>query len=168
MDKIGYELYSKLLREELSGKEEVVPELDVRVSAFIPDNYIESNISRMDAYKEIAEINSLEAEKEFRMTMAETYGVIPEEVDNLINIAVVKMLAMKLGVKEINVKKSQTNLIFGDFNAFGQEGLRHAMDEFSQNVSISMVSTPSLEFERTAVDNSSMLAVVRAFLVCAS
>ena len=65
MEKIGYELYSKLLREELSGKEEVIPELDVRVTAFIPDDYIESNVARMDAYKEIAEINSLESEEEF-------------------------------------------------------------------------------------------------------
>ncbi|MBE5733726.1 MAG: transcription-repair coupling factor [Clostridiales bacterium] len=168
MDKIGYELYSKLLREEISGKEEIVPELDVRVSAFIPDNYIEASVSRMDSYKEIAEINSLEAESEFRTAMRETYGIIPEEVDNLINIAVVKMLAMKLGVKEINVKKDQTNLVFSDFNVFGKENVRRAIDEFNGGVNISMVTAPSLEFTRTERDNSAMLAVMRAFLVSAT
>ena len=63
MDKIGYELYSKLLRAELDGEEEVNLELDIRVSAFIPDSYIESNSSKMSAYKEIAEISSLQRER---------------------------------------------------------------------------------------------------------
>ncbi|MBR2449275.1 MAG: transcription-repair coupling factor [Clostridia bacterium] len=167
MDKIGYELYSKLLREEISGKEEIIPELDVRVTAFIPDEYIEGNVARMDAYKEIAEIASLSDEQEFRASAKDIYGAIPEEVDNLINIAVVKMLAMKLGVKEINVKKAQTNLVFNDFSVFGNEKLRTAIDEFA-GASISMTSAPAIEFQRTANDNATMLTILRSFLVSAT
>ena len=167
MDKIGYELYSKLLREEISGKEEIIPELDVRVTAFIPDEYIEGNVARMDAYKEIAEIASLSDEQEFRASAKDIYGTIPEEVDNLINIAVVKMLAMKLGVKEINVKKAQTNLVFNDFSIFGNEKLRTAIDEFA-GASISMASAPAIEFKRTANDNATMLTILRSFLVSAT
>ncbi len=165
MDKIGYELYSKLLREELSGKEEIMPELDVRVTAFIPDDYIEGNVARMDAYKEIAEIDSLEAEKEFRESIVEGYGKIPEEVDSLINIAVVKMLATKLGVKEINVKKAGTSLVFNDFSVFGKENLRRAMDEFGDGVRVSMTTAPALEFENKSGKNVDMLSLMRSFLV---
>ena len=164
MDKIGYELYSKLLREELQGKEEIVPELDVRVTAFIPDAYIESNIARMDAYKEIAEINSLDSEKEFITSIEDVYGALPEETENLINIAVVKMLAMKKGITEIIVKKDEVSLTFADFSAFADDKLRSAIDEFSDSVRISMSSKPKLEFENTTKNNALMLSRVREFL----
>ncbi|MBQ3219312.1 MAG: transcription-repair coupling factor [Clostridia bacterium] len=164
MDKIGYELYSKLLREELQGKEDIVPELDVRVTAFIPDDYIASNTTRMDVYKEIAEINSLESEKEFIASITDIYGKLPEETENLINIAVAKMLASKKGVAEITVKKDQVSLTFSDFKAFADEGLRHAIDEFSDMVRISMSTKPMLEFVKTDESNATMLMRVREFL----
>lgn len=164
MDKIGYELYAKLLREELQGKEEILPELDIRVTAFIPDSYIESSVSRMDAYKEIAEINSLEREKEFRSELKEIYGSIPEETDNLINIAVAKMLAVKKQVKEITVKKEEVSIAFDDFKAFADQDLLSAIDEFEQSVTISMRAKPKLEFIRKGENNSDMLKMVRNFL----
>lgn len=164
MEKIGYELYSKLLREELSGKEEIVPELDIRVNAFIPDAYIESSIARMDAYKEIAEISSLAEEKEFRHSIEDGYGRLPEEADNLINIAVVKRLAMELKVKEIIVKKDETRLVFDTFDAFANKKLQSAMDEFSGNVRVSMATAPSLEFVEEGKTNSEMLLLMKEFL----
>ncbi len=168
MDKIGYELYSKLLREELSGKEEIVPELDIRVNAFIPDNYIESSVARMDAYKEIAEISSLDAEKTFRAQIQDAYGLLPEETDNLINIAVVKMLAMRLKVKEIVIKRGEYKLIFADFNSFADKKLQRAMDEFFETVRISMAGEPTLEFTSQNESNSEMLYKVKEFLRTAS
>lgn len=168
MEKIGYELYSKLLREEISGKEEVSPELDVRVTAFIPDAYIESNVARMDAYKEIAEINSLERETEFRLAVEDAYGHLPIEADNLINIVVVKMLATKLSVKEINVKKGDTSLIFDDFKVFADQKLNVAIEEFSDQVRISMASAPALEFLNDGQTNEEMLCLIKAFLIKAT
>ncbi len=165
MEKIGYELYSKLLREELSGVEEIMSELDIRVSAFIPDAYIESNIARMDAYKEIAEISSIDAENEFRRLTIDAYGKLPIETDNLINIAVVKMLAMKLKVREINVKKDLVNLVFDDFKIFANEKLALAMDKFKQKVTVSMSSAPALEFIRDDETNETMLKRIKEFLI---
>ena len=46
MDKVGYELYSKLLKEELTGESQTVAELDIRVNAYIPEGYIESAAGR--------------------------------------------------------------------------------------------------------------------------
>ncbi len=167
MDKIGYELYSKLLREELSGEQEIVPELDVRVTAFIPDEYIESSVAKMDAYKEIAELNSVTAEKEFREAIEDAYGKLPEEADNLINIAVSKMLASKLSVKEINVRNSDVNLVFGDFKAFADARLIKALDEFKDVARVVMTTAPTVEFERESRNSAEMLKLIRKFLTCA-
>ena len=167
MDKIGYELYSKLLREEISGVEEIVPELDIRVNAFIPESYIDSNVAKMDAYKEIAEINSLNAEREFRISIEDAYGSLPEETDNLINIAVVKMLAMKIKVKNITVNKEKVALILNEFNALGNPKLRNAMDEYTDFVKIVLSEEPTIEFIKTEQTNAEMLRLVRAFLSAA-
>ncbi len=167
MDKIGYELYSKLLREEISGIEEIVPELDIRVSAFIPENYIESNVAKMDAYKEIAEINSLETEREFRVSIQDAYGTLPEETDNLINIAVVKMLAMKIKVKNVIINKEKVALILDDFNTLGNPKVKSAMDEYNDDIKIDLSSEPAIEFIRLGKTNAEMLRIVRAFLISA-
>ncbi len=165
MDKIGYELYSKLLKEELTGASETAPEMDIRVTAFIPDGYVESNTRRMDAYKEIAEINSLDEEKEFVASMVDVYGALPEETENLINIAVVKMLATKLGVSKIIVNKSLVALAFSDFNKLNNEKIHFALGEFDGGARLNMSEGAMIEFEKATASNGQMLGIVREFLV---
>ena len=164
MDKIGYELYSKLLREEISGEEEVMPELDIRVNAYIPDKYIESNVSRMDAYKQIAEINSPQLESEFIEYAEETFGKLPLEVINLISIAVVKRLATKLGISKINVTKDDVSLIFSSFKAFSNKKLVETIESYDEKIIISMESQPKIKFVINGNGNSAMLFSIRRFL----
>ena len=164
MDKIGYELYSKLLKEELSGETETSPELDIRVTAFIPESYIESVGSRMDAYKEIAEINSSAAEKEFIKNLKDAYGEVPEETFSLIDIAVVKSLAGKLGATKITVGKSSVSLSFSSFKAFSDKRLKKAMDFAGDSIFLSMSRVPKIELKRRGEDNSEMLKKMRSFL----
>ena len=59
MDKVGYELYAKILKEELTGERSESVELDIKATAYIPERYVESGAGRMDCYKQIADIRSL-------------------------------------------------------------------------------------------------------------
>lgn len=164
MDKIGYELYSKLLREEITGKEEKTPELDIRINAYIPESYVEGNVARMDAYKEIAEINSSESEKDFIETYEQSYGEIPNEVLNLVNIAVVKYTAMKIGVKRITVTREESSLSFENFGAFRDEKLMAAMEEYKDSVMLEMATVPKIRFNARGKNNAEMLIFLREFL----
>lgn len=164
MDKIGYELYSKLLKEELTGEKDVIAALDIRVSAFIPDYYIESRSAKMDAYKEIAEIRTENDEKSVRKDLINAYGDIPEQTDNLINIAVVKSLAKIFGAEEINVMKGSANLVFKNFKVFGDERLILAINESGVKTKISMSEKPTLEFKSMAT-NAETLKEMKKFLV---
>lgn len=168
MDRIGYELYAKLLREELSGKEEKVPDLDVRLSAFIPENYIESDATRMGAYKEIAEINSVDAEREFLSWAESSYGPVPQEVVNLVNIAMVKFMAMKISATLITVKKGENSLSFDDIGAFDNPNLMEAVEKYEGKVRITVSKTPKLEFAGGTKEKSEILCDIREFLSLAS
>ncbi len=164
MDKVGYELYSKLLKEELTGEEEVFPELDIRVTAYIPERYIESNVSRMDAYKQIAEIVTKDDERDFIAYAEETFGKLPIETVNLINIAVVKRMAMKFGASEINVKKEEVSLVFENFKVFADGKLADAVDASKGRTRISVSGKPKIEFAKREGSNADMLAEMRLFL----
>ena len=164
MEKVGYELYSKLLREEIAGEEEIVPELDVRISAFIPENYVESKSTRMSCYKEIAEIETDADALEIKEYLKDAFGKIPSETLNLIEISLIKRLAMKLTAKKVEVSKQNVALTFNNFMAFRNPKLLEKIDCNKDLVIISMDQEPCLKFRRTKKTNVEMLMEVKNFL----
>ena len=59
MERVGYELYAKLLKEQLGdAPKDFETELDIRTDDYIPENYISDSADRMDCYKQIAEIKT--------------------------------------------------------------------------------------------------------------
>lgn len=60
MDQVGYDTYCKLLDEvikEIQGvevKEEIDVQIDLDVSSYIPDEYIENSSQKIEIYQDIA------------------------------------------------------------------------------------------------------------------
>ena len=146
MDKVGYELYSKLLKEELTGESTSVAELDIRVNAYVPEGYIESSAGRLDSYKRIAEIQTVEDYKRVYLSLQDTYGTLPRAVENLLVIAVLKSYAAKFRVKKISLVKGVGALEFPDLQTLGDKRILAAMDKFSKNVRLNMTEAPVIEF----------------------
>ena len=100
-------------------------------------------------------------------SLTETFGEIPIETINLINIAVVKRLAGGFKVKNIVVKSGETYMEFEDFKSLNNEKLLTAIDCFGSRVKLSMSSLPKLEFQNAYSSNVQMLGVLREFLTLA-
>ncbi len=146
MDKVGYELYSKLLKEELTGEEIGSVELDIRVNAYISEGYIESSAGRLDTYKQIAEIATVADYKRVYASLRDTYGELPVAVENLLVVAVLKSYAAKLRVKKISLIKRVGSLEFSSLEALGDKRVLAAMDKYAQNVRLNMSESPTVEF----------------------
>ena len=146
MDKVGYELYSKLLKEELTGETLTVAELDIRVNAYISEGYIESSAGRLDSYKQIAEISTVDDYKRVYTSLRDTYGELPRAVENLLVIAVLKSYAQKFGVCKISVVKNVGALEFPSLDALGDKRILSAMDKYAGNVRLNMSEAPVIEF----------------------
>ena len=168
MDKIGYELYSKLLKEELTGQEEIIPDLDIRVNAYIPEDYVENPTTRMDIYKEIAELTSEQEEKEMITAIKDTFGKIPMPVISLISIAIIKRMATKIKVKKIVIKQESAFLEFENLNCLNSHKLMTAVDCFGSRVKITVNQTPRIEFTNKFASNNALLSEVREFLTLAN
>ena len=146
MDKVGYELYSKLLKEELTGESSTVAELDIRVNAYISEKYIESSAGRLDSYKQIAEMQTVEDYKRVYASLRDTYGDLPRAVENLLVIAVLKSYAAKFNVKKISLIKSVGALEFPSLETLGDKRILAALDKYAKNVRLNMSEAPVIEF----------------------
>ncbi len=163
MDKVGYELYSKLLKEELTGEETTSVELDIRVNAYIAEGYIESSAGRLDSYKQIAEIATVADYKRVYASLRDTYGELPVAVENLLVIAVLKSYAAKLRVKKISLIKKVGALEFLSLDALGGQGIMAAMDKYASHVRLNMAEAPVVEFFGYK-DNTLLMAEMTKFL----
>ncbi len=146
MDKVGYELYSKILKEEITGEKQESVDLDIKTTAFIPESYIESAAGRMDSYKQIAEIRNAADYKRVCTSMEETYGALPPEALNLLVIAVMKSYASKFHVKKISVGSKGGAMEFSSLSVLGDKRLIAAMEKYKGDLSLDMTSAPVLKF----------------------
>lgn len=146
MDKVGYELYSKLLKEELTGESSTVAELDIRVNAYISEKYIESSAGRLDSYKQIAEMQTVEDYKRVYASLRDTYGNLPRAVENLLVIAVLKSYAAKFNVKKISLINGVGALEFPSLETLGDKRILAALDKYAKNVRLNMSEAPVVEF----------------------
>ncbi len=164
MDKVGYELYTKLLKEEMGEQLPTVAELDIRVSAYIPEDYISSSSGRMDAYKEIAEIASDEDEQRVVSSLTDLYGELPMEVEDLITIASVKRMAATFGATEITVKGGQGEIVFPSLEAFNNGKLVSGVEKFKSVCKLNLSVKPIVEFYSIDKTNGEILKNMSEFL----
>ena len=169
MDKVGYELYSKLLKEELTGENQFTAELDIKATAYIPEAYIESSAGRMDCYKQIAEIRTVDDYKRVCLSIEDNYGPMPDEVLNLLIIAVLKSMATKFNVKKIGVDSNEGSLELPTIESLKNVGLKAALDKFSDRTSLSMAKAPLVIFRphtnpaKTMLDMTKFLKFALSF-----
>jgi transcription-repair coupling factor (superfamily II helicase) len=120
---VGIDLYTEMMEEavaELRGEEiEKGPDtqINLRASAFIPEDYIGDISLRLAAYKQISaaadeqEIDALS--EEFR----DRYGEPPEPLRNLLDIMTIRILCRGASVSRVDGGKNSVNITFaGDAN----------------------------------------------------
>ena len=168
MDKVGYELYSKILKEEITGEAETSVDLDIKATAFIPESYIESAAGRMDTYKQIAEIKSAADYKRVCTSLEETYGTLPQETVNLLVIAVLKSYAAKFRVKKISVGANGGALEFTSLKMLGDSRISAAIDKYARDLSFDMTSAPVLKFRSMGNGGKTMIFMTKFLKFAAS
>ncbi len=111
MDKIGYDLYFKLLEQavrELKGEtviEKRELKIDVSINAYISDRYIPDENGRIVYYSKIAGIIDTEGMKNVLKLLEQTYGPVPQETEELCKVAYMKNLASNIGASKVVISK---------------------------------------------------------------
>jgi transcription-repair coupling factor (superfamily II helicase) len=107
MVSVGFDLYCKLLEESVAElKGEYVPsdadtQVDINVTAFLPETYVADSEQRLIEYKRLADVKS---ERELGILMAEwkdRFGNPPQQALQLVSVVKIRLLASKAGVSAI-------------------------------------------------------------------
>lgn len=117
MEAVGYDLYVKMLGQAIArAKGEPVQRdkseclVDLRVDAYIPEQYIADGAGRIEAYKRIAAIQTAEDAADVLDELIDRYGSPPPSVSDLVSVSLVRVQAAAVGVHEVTQKKDQLTL----------------------------------------------------------
>ena len=118
MEKIGYDLYQRLLQEvlnELDGKS-YQHTRDVKISinkpAILTPEYVPSEAERISIYNEIASIKTTQQSDDQLKSLTDRYGTPPTEVRTLIYVSLIKNLSSSIGIKSINIGDYATMIFY--------------------------------------------------------
>ena len=101
---IGFELYNSLLKsavESLKNGDEsdlnffLMNTVDIKVSARIPEDYIDDIKVRLNIYMRLSKLRKIEDLQKLNLEIEDRFGIIPEELEKLFLVNKIKILCHK-------------------------------------------------------------------------
>lgn len=110
---VGFTLYMEMLERAVKsirkGEEPNLdqplgggPEINLRLPALIPEDYLPDVHARLILYKRIASAADEEGLKELQVEMIDRFGLLPEPTKNLVRLTLLKLQAETLGITKID------------------------------------------------------------------
>ncbi|MBI3814585.1 MAG: transcription-repair coupling factor [Nitrospinae bacterium] len=115
---VGFDLYCKLMEEtvkELKGEtveESIEPSMKLSIKGHIPKGYVHDLNQRLDIYRRLDMLDTLEDAGRFRDELNDRYGDMPEPVEILISTAELKILSRILKIEKVDMTGSWMTLTF--------------------------------------------------------
>jgi transcription-repair coupling factor (superfamily II helicase) len=166
---VGYDMYLKLMESsmaELKGEpvqEALEPEVNLPVSAFLPETYIADIDQRLSIYRRLARMSDLKEISALKAELEDRFGRLPDEANNLLLKIMLKVLAVRAGCKRLDLNDTQLQLQFSE---------AHQMKPFGIVAMVALEKgryryTPDHLFKATLVAGSpnSLLAQVKNILI---
>jgi transcription-repair coupling factor (superfamily II helicase) len=125
---VGYDMFLKLMEEamsEIKGKpmlESLEPDIQITMSAYIPETYIQDIDQRLVTYRRLAKMTSLAEISDYKKELIDRFGPLPDEAANLLLKMMLKVLCIAAGVKRLDIFGHQLHLRFSEAhqkNPFG-------------------------------------------------
>lgn len=115
---VGFDLYVELVAqavEELeTGSRREAPPKEVRielpVEAHLPDDYVPDQDARLEAYRRLAAATTSEGVQDVVAEWVDRYGELPEKAAALIDVARLRVEAMRVGLTEIVAMRNEVRL----------------------------------------------------------
>lgn len=117
LEAVGYDLYCKMLNQAIgvlkgeTPKEEFETKVDLLCDAFVPASYIKNESLKMDIYKRIAGIETKEEYEDMQDELLDRFGDIPTQVENLLQVVLLKAAAHEVYITEISGTKDRLKVM---------------------------------------------------------
>ena len=152
MEQIGYDMYCRLLDQvvkELKGEEiaeEVDIQIDLNVTSYIPDEFIQNSSQKIQIYQNIALCKSEEDVQNVTDEIIDIYGQIPYEIENLLDISRIKILAKEKYIIKIS-QKAENIIFYFESEKFNFEVVDKLMKIYRNRIKFSPSKNPYITFK---------------------
>ncbi|MBU4131543.1 MAG: transcription-repair coupling factor [Proteobacteria bacterium] len=115
---VGYDMFLKLLDQavhDLKGEhciEPLDPEINASMSCGFPDHYIESVEQRLTLYRRLSRLTKISDISDMKKELLDRYGKLPKEAENMLLKIMLRILAIKAGVKRLDITPNSLVLVF--------------------------------------------------------
>jgi len=120
---VGFSLYSELLARAVSalrdGKEidlegslHQETDIELHISALIPDDWLGDIHTRLTLYKRIASAPDASALRELQVEMIDRFGLLPQQTKYLFQIAELRQKARAIGVRRVDLGETGGRIEF--------------------------------------------------------
>ncbi len=110
---VGLDIYIELLEQsvrELQGKSDLQymdPEVEIPISASLPESYVPETDTRLREYQKISSVHSHEELRNLTAQWIYAYGELPEEASRLVWFAETQIWCRILGIQKLHWLKSR-------------------------------------------------------------
>ncbi|MBR3132553.1 MAG: transcription-repair coupling factor [Clostridia bacterium] len=152
MEQVGYDMYCRLLDEvvrEMKGievEEEKDVQIDINVSSFIPDEFIEDSNQKIEIYQNIALCKNEDDIKDVVDEIIDRYGNIPQEIENLLDIARIKNIAKEKNIIKI-IQKQNSVVFYFDVKFFNFSVVDELIKKFGERIRFSPAANPYVTYK---------------------
>lgn len=173
ISKIGFTLYMEMLEDAVKslkeGKEPSLDqmlrhqcEIDLRIPALLPDDFVHDVNIRLSLYKRIANCETELALDELRVELIDRFGLLPDATKNLMELTLYKHQATALGIKKLEMHAKGGSLEFNDDHKVDPGFIIGLLQSQPQNYR--MDGPSKLKFIIPAESYSDRLALVKLLL----
>jgi transcription-repair coupling factor (superfamily II helicase) len=113
---VGYDLYVQLVAEAVAEAKGIVPRevvtvsLDVPGEANLPVSYVEAEDDRLEAYRRLAQVGTLEELADVRAEWLDRFGPLPRAAEGLLSLTELRVECLRVGVREVLVQPARVGV----------------------------------------------------------
>ena len=153
MEQVGYDMYCKLLDEvmrEMQGKKIERPQedvqIDLNISSYIPEEYIENNNIKLSIYQDIALCRNEKELLDITDEIIDRFGNMPKEVENLIEITRIKNMARAKKINKI-AQKGNSIVFYFSREDFNMDSVSKLIEKYKNNIKFSPSALPYITYK---------------------
>lgn len=117
---VGYEMYCALLEKavrqfkKLPPPESIDVNIDLPGAAYLPPDYVPDARTKIDLYRRLARLTSIEAVDEFGEELGDRFGPVPEVVESLLERCRLRIWAHRWGIHSLHRDEKYVVLAYGN------------------------------------------------------
>ena len=167
MEQVGYDMYCKLLDQvvkEMKGiqvEEEIDVQLDLDVSSYIPDEFIEDSNQKIEIYQEIALCKNEDEIKDITDSIIDRYGNMPKEIEKLLDIARIRNTCRAKNIIKV-AQKSDKVIFYFDEKTFDFSVVDKLLKKYGMRIKFSPAKNPYVTYKLKNIND--ILKEIKEFL----